>query len=59
LSRRFSAPVYPGETIRTELWQDGADISFRARALERNVVILNNGVAQLAHPPSSPREEPI
>ena len=28
---RFSAPVYPGETIRTEMWRDGSVVSFRAR----------------------------
>ncbi len=44
---RFSAPVYPGETIRTEVWRDGAGISFRARAVERDVVILNNGLARV------------
>ncbi|MEM6637670.1 MAG: MaoC/PaaZ C-terminal domain-containing protein [Pseudomonadota bacterium] len=44
---RFSAPVYPGETIRTEIWVDGDDISFRARVLERNVIVLANGRARL------------
>jgi acyl dehydratase len=44
---RFSAPVYPGETIRTEIWRKGAEISFRARVVERDVVVLNNGLAKL------------
>ncbi|MFO7484450.1 MaoC/PaaZ C-terminal domain-containing protein [Oceanibaculum nanhaiense] len=42
LDLRFSSPVYPGETIRTEIWRDGA---FRARLLERDVVVVNNGKA--------------
>lgn len=41
LELRFSAPVYPGETIRTEIWpREGA---FRARAVERDVVVINHG----------------
>ncbi len=48
LALRFSAPVYPGETIRTEIWRDGETVSFRARALERDVVVLNNGKAVVA-----------
>jgi acyl dehydratase len=44
---RFSAPVYPGETIRTELWPDGERVSFRARVVERDVVVLNNGLARV------------
>jgi acyl dehydratase len=47
LDVRFSSPVYPGETIRTELWIDGKVVSFRARAVERDVVVLNNGRAEL------------
>ena len=43
LNLRFSSPVYPGETIRTEMWKDGNVISFRAIAAERDVVVLNNG----------------
>lgn len=45
LDLRFSAPVFPGETIRTEMWRDG---SFRARVLERDVVVINNGKAEFA-----------
>jgi acyl dehydratase len=44
LKVRFSAPVFPGETIRTEIWNDG---SFRSRVLERDVVVLNNGLVTL------------
>jgi len=44
---RFSAPVYPGETIRTELWRDGNVVSFRASVPERNVVVMNNGRAEV------------
>lgn len=47
IATRFSSPVYPGETIRTEIWADGKAISFRARVVERDVVVLNNGFARL------------
>jgi acyl dehydratase len=44
---RFSSPVFPGETIRTEMWRDGNVVSFRALVPARNVVVMNNGRAQL------------
>lgn len=48
---RFTAPVYPGETLRTEMWIAGADdIRFRTRALERDVIVLNNGQVRTAKP---------
>jgi acyl dehydratase len=47
IETRFSSPVYPGETIRTEVWLDGSVASFRARVVERDVVVLNNGRAAL------------
>jgi len=44
---RFSSPVFPGETIRTEMWRDGDVISFRASVPDRNVVVMNNGRAEV------------
>lgn len=46
---RFSSPVFPGETIRTEAWRDGPNSAlFRCRTLERAVTVLTNGVATFA-----------
>jgi acyl dehydratase len=47
IAGRFSAPVFPGETIRTEMWRDGAVVSFRARVVERDAIALNNGRAKI------------
>lgn len=44
---RFSSPVYPGETIRTEMWQDGHVVSFRSTVPSRGVTVLNNGRAEI------------
>jgi len=44
---RFSAPVFPGETLRTEMWRDGAVVSFRTRVVERDVIAVNNGRAEV------------
>jgi acyl dehydratase len=47
LDVRFASPVFPGETIRTEVWHEGdGRAAFRALALERNVVVLNHGLAE-------------
>jgi acyl dehydratase len=45
LQLRFSAPVYPGETIRTEIWEEDGLVSFRSKVIERDIVVLNNGLA--------------
>lgn len=45
---RFSRPVYPGDTIRTEIWHEGDLIRFRARAAERDIVVLDGGTAAIA-----------
>ena len=44
---RFSAPVFPGEAIRTEMWRDGAVVSFRTRVVERDAIAVNNGRAEV------------
>ncbi len=40
---RFSAPVFPGDTITVDLWKDGSVISFEARVKDRNVTVIKNG----------------
>ena len=47
MAGRFSASVFPGETIRTEIWRNGDIISYRARILERDVIAINNGRAEV------------
>jgi len=47
MAGRFSAPVYPGETIRTEIWRDGNVVSFRSTVPARGATVLNNGRAEI------------
>jgi acyl dehydratase len=44
---RFSSPVFPGETISIDLWQDGGEISFEARVKARGVTVIRNGLSVL------------
>ena len=44
---RFSAPVLPGDTITTDMWQDGNVISFTCSVKERDAVVLRNGKCTL------------
>ncbi|MGC1464357.1 MAG: MaoC/PaaZ C-terminal domain-containing protein [Pseudolabrys sp.] len=52
MAGRFSAPVFPGETIRTEIWRgndnDPGVVSFRSRVIERDVIAINNGRAEIS-----------
>jgi acyl dehydratase len=44
---RFTSPVFPGETVRTEIWRDGPVLSFRSSVPERNVIVLGAGRVDL------------
>ena len=50
LFARFSSPVFPGETIRVEMYAgaNAGEIAFRALALERGVTVLDAGRAQIS-----------
>ena len=43
---RFSAPVYPGETISTSVWEQSGRFIFRSHVAARDVIVLNNGSAE-------------
>jgi acyl dehydratase len=45
---RFSAPVYPGDTLTTDMWQDRNIVSFRCSVKARNSVVVSNGKCTLA-----------
>ncbi|WP_298216504.1 MaoC/PaaZ C-terminal domain-containing protein [Acidocella sp.] len=46
LDVRFSSPVYPGETVRFDIWEEGGEARFRASIPARGVMVLNNGAAR-------------
>lgn len=48
LDARFSSPVLPGDTITTEMWQDGNIVSFQCTAKERGIIVLKNGKCTLS-----------
>lgn len=46
LNARFSAPVFPGETLVVDIWGRAAGIvQFQAKVAERDIVVLSNGIA--------------
>ncbi len=48
MNTRFSSPVYPGETIRTETWREGVVVLFQAKIMERDGIVVQSGHAEIA-----------
>jgi acyl dehydratase len=40
---RFTAPVFPGDVITTDMWQDGNIVSFCCSVKDREQIVLRNG----------------
>jgi acyl dehydratase len=47
IEARFVRPVFPGETLRTEIWRERDRISFQCRIVARDQIVLTNGLATL------------
>ena len=47
MSGRFSAPVFPGETLSVEIWREGSGATYRATVPERAAVVVNNGYFEM------------
>jgi acyl dehydratase len=47
MSGRFSAPVFPGDTLSVEIWREQAGATFRATVAERGAVVFNNGYFEM------------
>jgi acyl dehydratase len=47
LFTRFSAPVYPGEMLRFEMYRESDAILFRATVPQRQVTVLDCGLAEI------------
>lgn len=55
---RFADSVFPGETLRTEMWKDGDRITVRCTAVERNQVVISNAAVELHREVPKPKEQP-
>lgn len=48
-SVRFTSPVYPGETVRVQMWRESDRLlRLRARVDARDVVVLDQGVVEIS-----------
>lgn len=49
LNARFSSPVFPGDTLQCDMWQDpDHGLQFTLRAVDRDIVVMSHGTATLS-----------
>jgi acyl dehydratase len=46
-SAGFTAPVYPGEELTTQIWVEGEEVFFETRVAARDRLVLGDGRARL------------
>ena len=47
IKARFSKPVIPGQSIRTEMWKDGNKVLMRCKVVETGEVLLSGAYIEL------------
>jgi acyl dehydratase len=47
IDARFSAPVYPGETVVTRIWREDDAVAFECVTAERGATVIRNGYCRL------------
>jgi len=45
---RFSAPVFPGDTLVVDMWRLADGVAFQGRVPDRDAVVLKNGFSRIA-----------
>lgn len=50
---RFTQAVYPGETIEVMTWKEGNTVIFKTKAVDRDIVVINNAAVKLVNEPQA------
>ena len=51
---RFSSPVFPGETLVTQMWKvDAKTVAFQTKVKERDIVAISNSFAEIIDAPAA------
>ncbi|MGZ3448072.1 MAG: SDR family NAD(P)-dependent oxidoreductase [Polyangiales bacterium] len=58
IKARFADSVYPGETLKTEMWKDGDKIIVRCSVVEREKVVISGAAVELYKEIPKPQAKP-